>query len=376
MRATRPLTVWLVAWLALLPPPPASAGTTVFFDPSQVATLIATNVTSDTISSEGYLFTYTRDKLFTGGLGPDPIGRTVRIPWPDGVEAQYVTSGPNPGKAQITVRRVDGAVFDLTSFTAHLLANAGAGRAIEIVPFLDGEEPLNDPLYFDVSGNYGFEFSYDTSPNYLGSTAALANYDAYEINLTLDYALTALTLDSAAPNMNHAPTEIAVSNASVLENEPVGTLVGTFSTADQDDGDTFAYALVAGTGSADNAVFSVSGGDLLTATPLNYETRSNYSVRVQSTDQGLLSTQTVVAVTLVDMDETPVLLGVEASGGSNVVLRWSSVPNHLYSIHCSTNLAIKFSLADSNIAATPTMNSYTNSVQGASTKFWQVTTEP
>jgi hypothetical protein len=37
---------------------------------------------------------------------------------------------------------------------------------------------------FDVSGYYGNEFSYNTSANYLGSTAALTNYDTYVINLT------------------------------------------------------------------------------------------------------------------------------------------------------------------------------------------------
>ncbi len=171
----------------------------MYFAPDQLATLVSSGITSDTISSDGYLFTYTRDKLFTGG-GPEPIGRPVRIPWPNGIEAQYVTAGPNPGKAKITVQRVDGGLFDLTSFTAKLLANAGAGRAIEIAPLLDGQEPLNDPLFFDVSGNYGMEFSYDTSPNPFGSTAALVNYDAYVINLTLDYALTALTLhDPSTP---------------------------------------------------------------------------------------------------------------------------------------------------------------------------------
>jgi hypothetical protein len=63
---------------------------------------------------------------------------------------------------------------------------------------LNGQEPLNDPLFFDVSGNYGNEFSYDTSPNYLGTTAALTNYDAYVINLSLDYALMSLTLVDAS----------------------------------------------------------------------------------------------------------------------------------------------------------------------------------
>ncbi len=189
----------LIGSLILAGLQPARAITTVFFNNAQVATLVATNVDSDTISSEGYVFTYTRDKLFTGGVGlTNPIGRAVRIPWPDGVEAQYITSGPNPGKAKIIIQRLDGAVFDLTAFTAKLLANAGAGRAIEIVPLLNGQEPLNDPLYFDVSGNYGNEFAYDTTPNHLGTTVALTNYDAYVINLTLDYALVSLTLVDAS----------------------------------------------------------------------------------------------------------------------------------------------------------------------------------
>ena len=197
-RATK--TAALLAALLFLLPAAAPAVVTVYFDPSQVATLIQAGDTFDTIACQGYLFTYTRDKLFTGGTG-QVIGRQVRIPWPDGLEAQYVTEGPSPTKASITVKRQDGGVFDLTSFTAHLLANAGAGRAIEIVPLLGGQEPLPDPLYFDVSGNYGMEFAYDTSPNPWGSTAALVGYDEYRINLTLDYALVALTLtDPSQPS--------------------------------------------------------------------------------------------------------------------------------------------------------------------------------
>lgn len=174
---------------------------TVFFDSSQTATLVTSGVTSDTIRSNGYVFTYTRDKLFTGGTG-QVIGRQVRVPWPDGVEAQAVTTPP-PGitdhKARITIRRVDGNVFDLTAFTAQLLANtAGAGGSIEIMPVLDGEDAFNDPLYFNATGYYGSTFSYDTSPNYLGSTALLTGYDTYKIGLYVDFALIGLTLECAA----------------------------------------------------------------------------------------------------------------------------------------------------------------------------------
>lgn len=182
----------------------AGAATISFFDSSQVATLVASGVTSDTIRSNGYLFTYTRDKLFTGGVGmTEPIGRPVRIPWPDGVEAQAVTTPP-PGvtdyKARIVLERADGDLFDLTAFTAQLLANtAGAGAEFEIMPRLDGEDAFNDPLYFNATGYYGSTFSYDTTtPIYLGNTSLLKDFEAYTITLYVDFAWTALTLEGAA----------------------------------------------------------------------------------------------------------------------------------------------------------------------------------
>ncbi len=178
----------------------AGATGTVFFDPSQSAVPVASGVTSDTIRSNGYVFTYTRDKLFTGGTG-HVIGRQVRVPWPEGIEAQAVTAPPRgvtDYKARITVRRVDGRPFDLTAFTAKLLANtAGAGGKIEIMPLLNGEDAFSDPLAFDATGIAGNMFSYDTSPSYQGSTALLKGYDTYKIGLYVDFALTALTLESA-----------------------------------------------------------------------------------------------------------------------------------------------------------------------------------
>lgn len=223
MRAIQVWTVALATMLACLSSGEATATVTVYFDPDQVATIVEIGPTWDTITCEGYMFTYTRDKLFTGG-GSEPIGRPVRVPWPEGIEAQYVTAGPDPRDAEIIVQRVDGGLFDLTSFTAMLLANAGAGRAIEIVPLLNGEEPLNDPLYFDVSGYYGMEFSYDTSPNPNGSTAELVNYDAYMIRLTLDYALTALTLtDASAPSA--VDTEPVAAGDLLVSPNPAGNRV-------------------------------------------------------------------------------------------------------------------------------------------------------
>lgn len=122
----------------------------------------------------------------------------MRVAWPEGVEAQAVTSGPNPSGARIAISRVDGAVFDIVSFTAKLLANTAAtGASIEVMPKRGGEDALNDPIFFFASGVYGNSFSYDRVPGRAGSTHAPVGSDEYVIGLFVDFALTSLVLESA-----------------------------------------------------------------------------------------------------------------------------------------------------------------------------------
>lgn len=83
---------------------------------------------------------------------------------------------------------------------------------------------------------------------------------------------------------NHAPLDILLSNASVAENEPAGTTVGTFSITDGDPASTATYSLVSGTGSDDNAAFAITGATLQTAAAFDYETQASYSIRVRAAD--------------------------------------------------------------------------------------------
>src|SRR5262249_22485680 len=86
------------------------------------------------------------------------------------------------------------------------------------------------------------------------------------------------------PPPNHAPTDIALSNASVAENQSAGTEVGALSTTDADAGDTFIYSLVSGVGSTDNGKFEISGNQLQTKQPLDFEADPSLSVRIQTSD--------------------------------------------------------------------------------------------
>jgi hypothetical protein len=209
---------FLACAISLLVGAPARGVIVDFFDLSQSYSLYQSGVTSDTILTEGYLFSYTRDKLFTGGTG-EIIGRPVSIDWPAGLQAQAVTAGPSPGPAKLTIRRVDGTVFDLPAFTAKLLANtAGAGGSIEIMPLLNGEDGFANPLAFDATGIAGNSFSYDTTtPIYLGNTATLVGFDTYQITLYVDFAFTDVKLDGNVPEPSVAAFVLVASCSFALK---------------------------------------------------------------------------------------------------------------------------------------------------------------
>jgi hypothetical protein len=92
----------------------------------------------------------------------------------------------------------------------------------------------------------------------------------------------------------------------VEENVPVGTVVGTLTTDDPDAGDTHTYAFVESDGGEDNAAFLIDGDQLVTNVELDYETKNEYQVRVQSTDNGGLSVEETLVILVLNINEAPV----------------------------------------------------------------------
>jgi len=107
--------------------------------------------------------------------------------------------------------------------------------------------------------------------------------------------------------VNQVPTGVLLSNTAVLENEPTGTNVGTFSAIDPNAGDTHTFSLVSGIGDMDNARFVVAGDQLNTASVFDFETKSNYSIRVRATDQGSLSVESEFSINVTDVNEPPAI---------------------------------------------------------------------
>ncbi|MBN9521050.1 cadherin domain-containing protein [bacterium] len=123
---------------------------------------------------------------------------------------------------------------------------------------------------------------------------------------------------AGAFQVNARPVGVLLTGATVAENRPIGTVVGTAGADDPGDTGTFAYALVPGAGDADNAAFTLDAqGVLRTATAFDFEARSTYSVRVRATDAGGLSVEQALTVTVANANEAP---RITSAGGATATV--------------------------------------------------------
>lgn len=111
--------------------------------------------------------------------------------------------------------------------------------------------------------------------------------------------------------VNDAPTDIALSNATLSENAGTNFVIGTFTTDDVDTSDTHVYSLVGGTGDTDNALFNINGNQLRATGNLDRETKASYSVRIRTQDfavgPGTLAGgnfEEVFVITVTDQNDT------------------------------------------------------------------------
>ena len=264
-----------------------------------------------------------------GDGGPTSLGT---VSYSAGV---YTVSGAhtyaNEGSYPISIGVLDDGGSTTTITGTATVAAASAGGPTGISPstlFVAEYQPVHTTVgrLSTTDSNVGDTFTYSLvsgagsadntsfilSGNVL-ETAAVFNYygnqNVYNVRvrstnqngLYVEESLTVKVL-----NLNQAPTAIALSPSSVAENQPVGTTVGTLSTTDPDVGDTHSYRLVSGAGSADNALFTISGDTLKTAAVFNYEVTRSYSIRIRSTDQGGLYVEKVKTITVTNVNEPPV----------------------------------------------------------------------
>jgi hypothetical protein len=119
---------------------------------------------------------------------------------------------------------------------------------------------------------------------------------------------------------NEAPSGLLLSNASVEENLPSGTLIGTFSTEDPDDADgskSYLYVKVSG-----NGLTVGSDGVLRTSEAFDFESSSSHEIVVRTTDEFGASLEKTFTISVIDafvpgVDTAPATSVTGTSSGLN-----------------------------------------------------------
>lgn len=108
-----------------------------------------------------------------------------------------------------------------------------------------------------------------------------------------------VTVPVTVTDVNEAPSAPVLSNTTVPENAPVGTVVGTLSATDPDAGAVLTFA-------SQTSGFTVVDDQLRTTRVFDHEATPSVTVTVSVSDTRLAAS-TVVAVRVLDVDEAPVV---------------------------------------------------------------------
>jgi hypothetical protein len=109
------------------------------------------------------------------------------------------------------------------------------------------------------------------------------------------------SLSATVTDVNEAPTDLALDNASVAENSP-GAVVGNVSVTDPDAGDSHTFTV-------DDARFEVVGGQLKlkAGQSLDHEAEPTVTVTVTATDSGGLTYNEAFTINVNDVNENPIV---------------------------------------------------------------------
>ena len=220
----------------------------------------------------------------------------------------------------VTVTNVNETPTDVALSANTIVENAATGTTVG--SFSSTDVDVGDTFTYTLVSGAG---STDNAQFTIDGSGNLKNAAPFNFEATPNFAIRVRTTDAGGlffektfaitvNDINEAPTDIAISASTLAENLPSGTTVGSFSSTDEDASNTFTYTLVPGTGSTDNAQFTIDGsGTLKTAAAFDFEATPTLSVRVRSTDQAGLFFEKIFTISLTNVNETPTDIAISSN---------------------------------------------------------------
>jgi len=197
-----------------------------------------------------------------------------------------------------------------------------------------------------------------------GGLFAGAQYDAVHLNAEFTGETRPTDHDPQVARflLGITPHDLVIDDASVDENLPAGTIVGTLSATDSTT-DTLTFALVDDAGGR----FTVDPvtGVIRTAQPLNHEAAASYTIVAKVTDSAGLSSTASLNIAVGDVNEAP------TAGGDSVSIDEDATSANLWSLLLSndTDPDAGEILAISTVGTTGTLGSVVFDVATQSLRY-------
>ena len=213
--------------------------------------------------------------------------------------------------AHASIDYVSQSVNNAPGFTISppLLAKIGENYNLT----LTANDPENDPISFDlINAPEGMTLEEDAitwipEPNQTGSHPVLIyaidsldNFDELAFSITVD-----------RPNL--APTDIFLTDLKITENTPASTWTTNLAASDLDETGEPRFELVEGEGDTDNALFEVTGNQLIAIESFNFEIKELVRIRLKVTDSKGDSFEKAFEIEIINVNEAPTDIALAAN---------------------------------------------------------------
>ncbi|MEZ5942236.1 MAG: PQQ-binding-like beta-propeller repeat protein [Planctomycetaceae bacterium] len=168
--------------------------------------------------------------------------------------------------------------------------------------------PYGGSIYlFDVRTGILFDhLSSPDTPAFLRLGASLAvTPRGLTIGAPSSHAM-GYAMGAALTFQNMAPESIILSTGSVNEEVPIGTVVGSLSSVD-DNATAVVYTLVSGTGDASNGSFTIESNNLKVMAELDFEQQPSHTIRVRATDVFGIYSESIIRIDVLDVNDPATL---------------------------------------------------------------------
>ncbi|WP_420316915.1 leucine-rich repeat domain-containing protein [Ekhidna sp.] len=132
-------------------------------------------------------------------------------------------------------------------------------------------------------------------------------------------------------DINEPPSELSLDNNEILEGETENTLIGTFTTTDEDFDESFTYTLLSASDS-----FNIQNDKLYSSVTFDFETQNQYSIEVEVSDSANHTLTKSFAIKIIEINQPPTDISI-----SNAAIEEGFPENSTVGLLTTTDANIK-----------------------------------